>query len=203
MKKATLLFLIFIIIPLFTQAQSVTNMDYVSPVHNDVAAIKKDGKWAFINTEGRIIINFRDDLVATKTESDTYPIFYNDRCKIVVVKDGISYFGFINNIGETVIKPQFLNVTNFNNGNAIALEVTKKVIAKNSALGKDIVNYSYYKVLINTDGEVTDYLSHGINIVLDKDFLKAAPQINTKRITEHLYAVKNKKNLWDIINIKD
>ena len=203
MKTAIILFLTFVVIPLFIPGQSITNVDYVSPINNDVIAIKKDGKWAFINTDGNLIIDYRDDIVTTKTKDGNYPIFYNDRCKIVAIKAGISYFGFINNVGKTVIEPQFLNATNFINGIAIALEVDKKVIAKNTALGKDIVNYSYYKVLINTEGKITDYLSHGVNVVLDKDFLKAAPQIHAKRITEHLYAVKNKQNLWDVINIKE
>ena len=203
MKKAIILFLTFVIIPLFTLGQSITNVDYVSPINNDVIAIKKDGKWAFINTDGNLIIDFRDDVVTTKTKDGIYPIFCNDRCKIVAIKAGISYFGFINKVGKTIIEPQFLNATNFSNGNAIALEVIKKVIAKNTALGKDMVNYSYFKVLINTDGKVTQYLSHGVNVVLDKDFLKTVPQIHVKRITEDLYAIKNKQNLWDVINIKE
>ena len=52
MKKATLLFLTLIIVPIFAVAQSIENIDFISPIHNDVAAIKKDGKWAFINKEG-------------------------------------------------------------------------------------------------------------------------------------------------------
>ncbi|WP_299111246.1 WG repeat-containing protein [uncultured Winogradskyella sp.] len=204
MKKAVILFLTFITIPILAVAQSVNNVDYISPIHNDVAAIQKDGKWGFINKEGQQIINFRTDLVTTNTEDGDYPMFNNDRCPIVAVKDGISYFGFIDKSGNTIIEPQFLNSTDFKDGIAIALKVNKKVIAKNTALDKDIVNYRYFEVLIDIQGKITYYLNQdGVNIVLDKDFLIAVPQITSKRISEDLYAVKNKKNLWNIIKIKE
>lgn len=204
MKKVTILFITFIIISFFSDAQSIENVDFISPFHDDVAAIKKEGKWAFINREGNLIIDFRTDLATTKTEDGDYPMFNSDRCKIVEVKAGISYFGFINKSGKIVIEPQFLNTTNFNGGIAIALELDKEFIAKNTALNKDLVNYRYFEVLIDTAGKITYYLTQdGVNIVLDKDFLRAVPQITSKRITEDLYAVKNKKNSWNMVNIKE
>lgn len=203
MKKA-LLFLSFIVIPIYSVAQSITDVDFISPFHNDVAAIQKDGKWAFINKEGNLIIDFRTDLVATNTENGDYPMFNDDRCPIVEIKAGISYFGFIDKSGKTIIEPQFLNSTDFNDGIAIALEVNKQFIAKNTALGKDIVNYRYYEVLIDTNGKITYYLNPiGINVVLDKDFLRTIPQITSERITADLYAVKNKKHIWNLVNIKE
>lgn len=204
MKKVTILFITFIIISFFSDAQSIENVDFISPFHDDVAAIKKEGKWAFINREGNLIIDFRTDLATTKTEDGDYPMFNSDRCKIVEVKAGISYFGFINKSGKIVIEPQFLNTTNFNGSIAIALELDKEFIAKNTALNKDLVNYRYFEVLIDTAGKITYYLTQdGVNIVLDKDFLRAVPQITSKRITEDLYAVKNKKNSWNMVNIKE
>jgi len=204
MKKAAILFLTFITIPILAIAQSINNIDFISPIHNDVSAIQKDGKWGFIDKEGRLIIDFRTDLVTTNTEDGDYPMFNDGRCPIVKIKAGISYFGFIDKYGKTVIEPRFLNCTDFKDGTAIALEVDKKVIAKNTALGKDMVNYKYFEVLIDTNGKITYYLTlDGVNIVLDKDFLRAVPPITSKRITKGLYAVKNEKNLWNIINIKE
>ena len=203
MKKSAVLYLTLIILPIFGLAQSIENLEFVSPFHDDMAAIKKDGKWAFINKEGNLIIDFRTDLVTTNTEDGDYPMFNNDRCPIVAVKAGISYFGFIDKSGKTVIEPLFLNSSDFEDGTAIALEVIKKVIGKNTALDKDIVNYRYFEVVIDTDGKVMYYLNpEGINVVLDKDFLRAVPQITSKHISEDLYVVKNKKGLWNIINIK-
>jgi len=191
-------------IPIFAIAQSIVDVDFISPFYNDIAAINKDGKWAFIDKEGNLIIDFRTDLVTTNTEEGDYPMFNDDRCPIVEVKSGISYFGFIDKTGNTVIEPRFLNTSDFKDGKAVALEVDKKVIAKNTALGKDMVNYRYFEVLIDTRGKITYYLTQdGINIVLDKDFLRDVPQINSKRIAEDLYAVKNKKTLWNIIHINE
>ncbi|REE07708.1 WG repeat protein [Winogradskyella pacifica] len=204
MKKAVILFITSITFPVLAIAQSVNNVDFISPIHNDVAAIQKDGKWAFINKEGQQIINFRTDLAITSMEDGDYPMFNDDRCPIVKVKAGISYFGFIDKSGNTVIEPQFLNSTDFKDGIAIALKVIRKVIAKNTALDKDIVNYRYYEVLIDTQGNITYYLNQdGVNVIMDKDFLRTVPQITSKRISEELYAVKNKKNLWNIIKIKE
>ena len=67
-----------------------------------------------------------------------------------------------------------------------------------------MVNYRYFEVLIDTQGKITYYLNQdGVNIVLDKDFLREIPPITSKRITEDLFAIKNKKNVWNIINIKE
>mgnify|MGYP001092258973 CR=1 FL=1 len=203
MKKVAILFLTLITIPIFAVAQSIEDIDFISPFHNGVAAIQKDGKWAFINEEANLIIDFRTDLVTTNTENGNYPMFNDNRCPIVEIKSGISYFGFIDKSGKTVIEPQFLNSTDFKNGTAIALEVIKSVITKNTALGKDMVTFRYFEVLIDTNGKITYYLNQdGINVILDKDFLRAVPQITSRRITENIYAVKNKKNSWNIITIK-
>ena len=203
MKKTGILLLIFIVFPLFGLAQSVENVDFISPIHNDVSAIKKDGKWAFMNKNGDLIIDYRTDLVVEQNEDGAYPIFYNDRCKIVEVKAGISYFGFINKSGEAIIEPQFLNTTNFKEGIAIALKVDKKVIGENTALGKEMVNYRYFEVLINTEGEALYYLTlDGVNVVLDKDFLTGVPHIMSKYIAKDLYAVKQKDNTWSLVKVK-
>ncbi|TYB79492.1 WG repeat-containing protein [Bizionia myxarmorum] len=204
MKKSAILFLSFIIIPIFTIAQSISDVDFISPFHNDVAAIQKDGKWAFINKEGNVIIDFRTDLVVTNTEDGDYPMFNDDRCPIEEIKAGIYYFGFIDKTGQAVIKPRFLNCSDFNDGFSIALEVNKHVMGHNAALDKDMVNYRYFEVLIDTNGNIKHYLTQdGVNVVLDKDFLRVVPQITSKRITENLYAVKNKNNSWNIINVKE
>lgn len=203
MKKTVILLLTLIVFPFFGLAQNIENIDFISPLHNEVSAIKKDGKWAFINQKGDLIIDYRTDFVVEQNEDGTYPVFYNDRCKIVEVKAGISYFGFINKSGETVIDPQFLNTTNFKEGIAIALKVNKHIIGENTALGKEMVNYRYFEVLINTDGKDMYYLTQdGVNVVLDKDFLIGVPIIMSKYIAKDLYAVKQKDNTWTLVKVK-
>ena len=204
MKKAVILFLVITIIPFFGYAQSIENVDYISPFHNGLAAIEKDGQWAFMNNKGDVVVNFRTDLVLSKSKDKSYPIFYDDRCLIEQKKNGISYFGYINTSGKTIIKPRFLNASNFNNGNALVLELIKENVSKNTALGKNIIYYKYFEVIIESNGEVKHYLNpSGVNVVLDRDFLKKPPEITSKRISDTLYAIKNKNKKWTVISINN
>ncbi len=41
----------------------IEELDEVSPFHEGLAAIRRDTKWGFIDTEGNLVIEFRDDLV--------------------------------------------------------------------------------------------------------------------------------------------
>lgn len=202
MKKLILLFTI-LIIPLYGFTQTPESLDYISTFNDDLAAVKKNNQWAFINKEGNIVIDFRDDLVVTEFDNGNYPIFKNDRCLIRIKKDGYSYFGYINKNGETVIEPQFLNATNFNNNTAIALKLIKEDAGKNTALGKNIVYYKYFEVTIDRDGNVKNYLTTaGINIVLEENSIKNSPEITSKQIAENMYAVLDKNNKWSVKIIK-
>lgn len=204
MKKAVILFLAIVIISFFGYAQSIENVDYISPYHNGMAAIKKDGQWAFINNKGDVVVNYRTDLVLTKSKDKSYPIFYDNRCIIEQKKNGISYFGYIDTSGKTIIEPQFLNAYNFNNGSALALELIKENITKNTALGKNIVYYKYFEIVIDSNGDVKHYLNpSGVNVVLDRKYLKVPPKITSKRVSDNLYAIRNKNKSWNIIRINN
>jgi hypothetical protein len=100
MKKVISLFLVILVFPIFGFTQSIENLDYISPFHDGLAAIKKNNEWAFINTNGEIVIDFRNDLVTTKYKGQNYPIFVDRRCLIEQKKEGISYFGYINTSGN-------------------------------------------------------------------------------------------------------
>lgn len=204
MKKAIILFALIVIIPLLGISQTIENIDYISPFNNDIAAIKKGDNWAFINKEGDIVINFRNDLVSTKTDEGTYPIFKNDRCLIIKKKNKISYFGYIDKNGETVIEPQFLNATSFNNEVAIALKLIKENVGKNEILDKNVVYYRYYEVTINPNGNIKSYLTDkGVNVILDKNHLKKPPKIMSYQISDNLIAVKTENSKWIINNINN
>lgn len=199
------LFFLFVILmnPFFGYTQSTDNLDFISPYHNGLAAIQKNGQWAFINTKGDVVINYRTDIVLTRFTDNSYPVFYDDRCLIEQQKNGISYFGYIDTSGNVVIEPQFLNAANFINGKALALKLIKETVAQNPALDKNIVYYRYYDVVIELDGTVKRYLNPtGINVVLDKEFLREPPEITSKRISDNLYAILDKNKKWTIINLE-
>jgi len=202
MKNSIIIFIAVVLIPFFGISQIIEDLDYVSSFNNGVAAIKKNNQWAFINKAGDIVIDYRNDLVETEFVDGSYPIFQDGRCLIVTEKDGISYFGYINTLGKTVIKPRFLNATNFNNNLATALELDKEIIGRNPVLDKNIVYYKYYEVTINTDGIIKDYLTQkGVNIVLDKKFLRKPPKFAAKQISDNLVIIKNEKGKWAIKKI--
>jgi len=53
MKKVVILFVVLFLTPFYLGAQTIENVDFISPVNDGLAAIKKDNQWAFINT-GRL-----------------------------------------------------------------------------------------------------------------------------------------------------
>ncbi|MBC8757708.1 WG repeat-containing protein [Kordia sp. YSTF-M3] len=202
MKKAILLLLITVLIPVFVYTQSLENLDYISPFHDDLVAIQKDGQWAFVDEKGTIVVNFRNDLVTTKINDENYPVFKNDRCLIEKEKEGILYFGYIDKTGKTVIEPQFLNAMNFNTEVALVLELEKQIVGKNRVFNKDVVHYQYYEVLIDIDGNIKKYLTKdGVNIALDKKFLTKPPHFTSKQISENLYAIFNENKKWTLLKI--
>ena len=201
MKKVLI---ILLLIPVFALTQTTEELDFISPFNDGVAAVKIGDSWGFINDTGHIIIALRDDLVLTNSDDGNYPLFKNNRCLISNKKDGISYFGYIDKTGKTVIETKFLNASNFNNNQTMALEVIKKKIGDNKALGKNIVYYRYYEVIIDNIGAVKTYLNpKGVNVVLDSDFLKNPPKITSKYISDNLVATPNENNKWVIKSIND
>lgn len=202
MKKEIILVTILFLMSAFAFAQTIENINYISSYNDGLAAIKKDNQWAFINTKGDIVITFRSDLVATNHDDGEYPIFKSERCLISKEKDGISYFGYIDIFGKTVIEPQYLNALNFVDNEAIVLVLIKEELGGNDVLGKNIVNYKYYDAVIDNNGHVIQYLTpKGFNVNLDKKYLRTPPKITSKRISDNLYAVLDENKKWTIQKI--
>ncbi|WP_299667851.1 WG repeat-containing protein [uncultured Polaribacter sp.] len=196
MKRVVILFLLAFLTPFFAFTQTQDTFEKISPFYEGLSAIKKGNQWAFINTKGAIIIGFRDDLVTTKTNDGVYPVFRNNRCLIVKEKEHISYFGYIDTVGKTVIEPTFLNAENFQNNVAIVLELKKEIAGYNNVIGKSIVYRTYSEVIINKKGEMIENLTAPKNIVLERKFLLKPPKITSKLLSEQLVAVLNKNKRW-------
>tara|TARA_B100000949_G_C14188133_1_gene410537 strand:+ start:97 stop:699 length:603 start_codon:yes stop_codon:yes gene_type:complete len=199
MKKFVIALLL---IPYLGIAQTLENLDYISPFNDGVAAIKKGNEWGFIDQEGKLIVDFRNDLVVTKTDNANYPIFEDDRCLIAHHKDGVLYYGYINKEGETVIAPQFLNATNFNNKKAIALKVHKETIGYNDIFKKDVVSYHYFEVVIDKTGTTIDHLTQlALHVSPQNIKNSGSPTITSKFISANLVAVKGNNSKWQIKKI--
>ncbi|MFO7745731.1 MAG: WG repeat-containing protein [Psychroflexus sp.] len=193
---------IIFILPFLSLSQALDNLDHISPFHEDLASVQKGDQWAFIDREGTIVIDYRSDVVGSLTDDGFYPLFSDGRCLIEIEKDGISYFGYIDTSGKEVIEPQFLNAKNFNDGKAIVLQLVKEVAGENKALGKEVVYYKYFEVLINKQGDLEAYLSNEPqNIILDESYIKNPPKISFKHVSESLYIKKNKSGKSTLVKI--
>ena len=199
MKKLVAFFALVLLLPLIGFSQDLDKIEYISPFNDGLASVKKGNEWGFINTNGDLVIDFRTDVVLSKVGDLNYPVFSDDRCLIVEDRDGISYFGYINATGETIIEPQFLNATNFKGSKAIALELVKKDLGKNDLLGKPIVSYDYFEVVIDVNGNVEHYLfMDPVHVALSKKYIRQPPKITSKILSDSAYATLGENNTWEI-----
>jgi hypothetical protein len=200
MKKIMIL---FILIPFLGFSQIKDKLDYISPYNEGFSAVKKGNQWAFINLKGNIVIDFRDNLVLTETNNKKYPVFINERCLISEKKDGISYFGYIDTSGATIIEPQFLNATNFDEEFAIAIELYKEILGKNNILNKQTVRYESTEVIINKSGIIIRKLTEPKGLALSRNYINKPQKISSKIIAENLFSALGKDNKIIIKKIKE
>ncbi|MBT7816581.1 MAG: WG repeat-containing protein [Polaribacter sp.] len=195
--------ILFILIPFLGFSQIKDKLDYISPYNEGFSAVKKGNQWAFINLKGNIVIDFRDNLVLTETNNKKYPVFINERCLISEKKDGISYFGYIDTSGATIIEPQFLNATNFDEEFAIAIELYKEILGKNNILNKQTVRYESTEVIINKSGIIIRKLTEPKGLALSRNYINKPPKISSKIIAENLFSALGKDNKIIIKKIKE
>lgn len=202
--------ILLILLPFALCAQTVKDVDFVAPLEDGYAAVKKGNTWGFIDEGGVLVVSFKDDLVSHDKASDkidlgiaslSYPVMVENRSIVRAVKSGIPYYGYIDASGSEVIAPRFLNVSIFKNGYALALKVEESVLGRNEPLGKRVVSYHYDVVLINLEGEVIKYLTGPFPIALSREKLKTAPPIVAKDISENLIAVRMPNNKWGVFKI--
>ncbi|MCL8006891.1 WG repeat-containing protein [Gelidibacter japonicus] len=203
MKRSYFLIFITVFFTTVLYSQNIDNADFVSPMNDGMVAVKKGNQWGFINSEGNVAINFRNDLVVSTTADGSFPIFQNGRCLITQKKDGIDYYGYIDHTGKTVIEPQYLNATNFKDNVAIVLVLRRNELSQNIALNKPVVNYDYFEVAINLEGEVITYLTQEpVHITLSAEKLRKPPVIYSKALSNTLFAVMNPQKKWSILKVE-
>lgn len=201
------LFVLLISLFIFSEATSqiLNKIDECFPFQGYFAAVKKEGKWGFINREGVLVVNFRNDLVVEKSsqnvcnaefESTTHPVMSNNRTLIKKLKDGTYYYGYINEKGEEVIKPQYLNASNFMNGFAIIIKLEKTSVGYNEVLKKDIIALKLEEYIIDMNGNLYMFLNNVRSYVPSKS--NFPPKFHSKFIAPNLIAVKTKDEKWDI-----
>jgi hypothetical protein len=204
------IFSVIFILCLSLSAQTIEGLTLVSPMQNGHIAVQKNNLWGVMDSTGVLVIPFRNDLIYNvnpKTQGDLgvnslrFPILSDERSIIKKDNIGIRYYGFIDERGNTVIEPRFLNVTPFVNGHALALQIDKQYLGRNDLLDISITSYSYDVVLIDKNGEVVSYLAGPFPVPFSKEKLRDAPPVEARWIGNTLIAVKTPDKKWKIQKI--
>ncbi|MFD1292574.1 WG repeat-containing protein [Lutibacter holmesii] len=182
----------------FGFCQLATDFDEILPFNDDLAAVKKDHQWGFISKKGDLVIDFRNDFVLTKGEKGFSPEFNDKRCLIKRLKNGVYFYGFINEQGNEIIPATYLNASNFENGYALVVVHLQDSIGYNKVLKKALRNSKIEEYIIDTSGEIIKYLENPINYTLPKNSHENPPKLRSKFIAPHRVAVLKKDMKWDI-----
>ena len=179
-------------------SQVLEEMDAVFPFQEELAAVKKGDQWAFINKEGAKVIDFRDDLVSGNKDSDYYPMFVEGKCLVKKMIDGEYRFGFIDKEGVIIIKPQYLNATNFKDGYALVIKLDNSKMGTNTALGKRMINSKLEEYIIDASGKIVKFLDNSRGYIPSTTDSTQVPNFLSKFIAPRLAAVKNSNGKWDV-----
>src|SRR5690625_1372656 len=200
MKRSILIVLLLTSFSFGINAQVLKEIDEVAPFEEGFSGVKKDGLWGFIDSSGELVIDYREDIVASANKA---PAFSDGMCLIKEVKDGITFYGYINTEGEIVIPAEYLIATPFENGYARVIKHYKRDTHDSNVLGKRIVYYSYNELLINTENHTVQVLRGPYNLLFEKFKLqKNPPKITSKFINDNLIAVRDEDNRYMIYTLK-
>lgn len=181
-------------------------LDEVATFSEGLAAVRKGNQWGFIDKTGKLAIPFRDDVVWNQNpdiskrgiEGIGHPQFIDGLCIIKeLTVEEIPLYGFADINGKQVIKPEFVNITTFDNGYAIGIYARKTMRGKNE-FQLDIYDYSFTEVIVNKQGEMIWPVQERTNIVMNKRRFKL-PQLRTKILSDDLLAVMDMDNKWKVV----
>ena len=205
MKKIFITGLALLMLPLATYSQTLDNIDEIAPFSEGLAAVRKNDKWAFIDKEGTIVINFRDDIYWNGDADSTkegisgirYPMFKDGRCIVKkIVEDNVPVYGFMDTKGDIVIEPQFLNVFPFKDGYTTGV-VFEKTLKGQNEFNLNIYEFKFHDVLMDTSGEIEEFFQRRYNIQMTSRRY-SIPMIGVKRLADGLVAIHSNDQGWSI-----
>ncbi|NJB72181.1 hypothetical protein GGR42_002672 [Saonia flava] len=205
MKTKLFIVLLILSIPVtMVSAQTIGEIDEIAPFSEGLAAVRQDNSWGFVNEEGALVIDYRDDLHWNKDAKSTdkginaikYPLFKNGLCMIKRMVENIPHYGFINSKGEQVIEPKFLNVSSFENGYTTGI-IYEKVFKGNNEFNLKIYDYKFHEVLMDSSGEIVEFLSRRDHIQMVRKRYEV-PEIRSKMISKNLIAIQSSDKSWEI-----
>ncbi len=181
-------------------SQLLKNLDQIGNYNEGLAAIKKGDQWAFMDKDGSIVIDFRNDLASFKDDNGqiTSPMFHNGRALKMKTVENIKLYGYIDTSGNEVINCKFVSATPFSNGFAVVMIYYKEVVGKNKLLGKDVVSYQIEEYVIDINGKaLTPKLNKRI-FAPQKMKSGEQPKISINFIGERIIAVETENQKWDV-----
>ncbi|MDE3741973.1 WG repeat-containing protein [Maribacter polysaccharolyticus] len=206
MKIIRTFLMLLLVFPIAANAQTENvSYDEIAPFSEGLAAVRIGDRWGFINENAELVIDFRNDLVWTKN-ADTkkqgvlgipYPQFKNGRCMIQELKvNDIPFYGFIDKKGETVIAPEYLNITEFDKKVAIGIFVRQAMQGQNE-IKLSIVDYIFTEVVLDINGEIIWPIHEREHALTDKRRYKT-PELRAKLLHDDLLMFKRDDNKWEI-----
>lgn len=207
--KTLQLVLVLAFLPMLAISQNISGLDEIAPFGDGLAAVRKGNQWGFINKEGKLVIDFRSDLVwdehAVQGRNDVkglrYPIFKDGRVMIkkVLDEEGIALYGFLDTKGNTIIEPEYLNVSGFEDGYAVGILLTKTFRGENTFQLR-IYDYKFSEVVLNTNGDIVHLVEQRKGVQMSKKRY-VLPELNAKILGKDLLAVRNSANGWDVMSV--
>ncbi|SMG18513.1 WG repeat-containing protein [Arenibacter troitsensis] len=189
-------------------SQTVKNIEEIAPFNEGLAAVRQGNQWGFINEEGQLVINFRNDIYWNQ-DADTskkdisgvqYPMFNEGRCLITkIVEDGVPVFGFMDTKGNVVLEPQLLNVYPFKNGFTTAVLFEKSMKGKNE-FNLDIYEFKFHDVMLDISGEIVEFFNRRYNIQMTKKRYQR-PSVGVKQLSKGLVGVHTQDQGWEVRKI--
>jgi len=208
MKKYIITAFVMLMLPNVFHSQNITNIDEIAPFSEGLAAVRQGDQWGFINEEGIMVINFRNDIYWNK-DADTsksdisgvrYPMFNDGRCLIIKnVEEDVPAFGFIDTKGNVVVEPQLLNVYPFKDGYTTAVLFEKSMKGKNE-FNLDIYEFKFHDVMLDTSGEIVEFFNRRNNIQMTKRRYQM-PSVGVKQLSGGLVAVYTQDQGWEVRKI--
>jgi len=209
MKRILMFFLTCFSIPILVHSQNIESinvpslqgLDEVAPFSEGLAAVRKGDQWGFIDKTGNLVIDFRNDVVWNEdvdpgrndVKGIGYPQFKEGLCVVQKIgEEGIPIYGFMDKQGRVVIEPDYMNVTNFNNGKALAVHCAKTFRGKNN-FQLNIYEYAFTEVVLNNVGEIIWPISKREGISMTKRFYQL-PEFTAHLMAPGLISVQTKDN---------
>lgn len=212
MKVFSIIYIALLVLPIIVYPQDLKGIDEIAPFSEGLAAVRKGDQWGFINTEGKLQIDYRNDVYwnmdADNSKMDIngirYPMFNEGRCLVTKeVEDGIAVYGFMDTEGNIVVEPQFLNVYPFKNGYTTGVLFYKDFKGENEFKLK-IYEFKFFDVLLDTSGKIEEYFERRHNIQMTKKRYEI-PSIEAKFLADGLVALHIEDQGWEIrkVNIEE